>query len=176
MIRHAEKPTGAEGGIDEKGATDPDGLTVLGWQRSGALAALFAPNDATLRSTLPVPRALLCPHYGDEAKHRPYLTLLGVAARLGLRAHHHLPVDEKPQKVVDELLASSADVVLVCWEHDHLQALARAVPGIDPSVVPVWPGDRFDVVWRFDRAGAPAGYTFSQVPQQLLAGDRPTVI
>jgi hypothetical protein len=50
------------------------------------------------------------------------------------------------------------------------------VPGIDPSVVPAWPGDRFDVVWRFDRTGAPAGYTFSQVPQQLLAADRPTGI
>ena len=175
MIRHGEKPTGAAAGIDETGASDPDGLTVVGWQRSGALAALFAPNDTTLRSTLPVPGALVCPHYGDEAKHRPYLTLLGVAGRLGLEPHHHLPVDTKPRKVVDELVALGVDVVLLCWEHGHLHDIARALPGINGSEVPSWPDDRFDVVWRFDQAGDTC-YTFSQVPQQLLGGDRPTAI
>jgi len=60
------------------------------------MATLFAPNDATLRSTLPVPGALMCPHYGDEAKHRPYLTLLGVAGRLGVRPHH----SQAPQQLL----------------------------------------------------------------------------
>jgi hypothetical protein len=174
MIRHGEKSTRAAGGIDETGASDPDGLTIVGWQRSGPLAALFAPNDTTLRSTLPVPGALICPHYGDEAKHRPYLTLLGVAGRLGLQPHHHLPVDTKPQKVVDEL-AFGVAVVLLCWEHGHLPDIARVLPGINVSEVPAWPADRFDVVWRFDQA-TDTRYTFSQVPQQLLGGDRPTVI
>jgi len=175
MIRHGEKPTRTAGGLDETGADDPDGLTVVGWQRSGALAALFAPNETTLRSTLPVPGALVCPHYGDEAKHRPYLTLRGVAGRLGLQPHHHLPVDAEPQKVVDEVVALGVEVVLLCWEHGHLPDIGRALPGMNGSEVPAWPDDRFDVVWRFDHVDD-TRYTFSQVPQQLLGGDRPTVI
>ena len=37
-----------------------------------------------------------------------------------------------------------------------------------------WPDDRFDVVWTFTRDGT--GWRFAQVPQLLLAGDRPDPI
>jgi hypothetical protein len=38
----------------------------------------------------------------------------------------------------------------------------------------IWPLDRFDLVWVFDRRDST--WTFTQVPQLLLAGDRPDVI
>ena len=62
------------------------------------------------------------------------------------------------------LLAVQAEVVLMCWEHDHLVNVAGAVPA-------AWPGDRFDVIWRFDLDEQAAAWTFSSLDQQLLAGD-----
>ena len=70
-------------------------------------------------------------------------------------------------------------VVLICWEHDHIPALASSLPAIPGTAVPqTWPGDRFDVIWTFTLVPGttPAQYTFSQVPQQLLSGDTDTVI
>ncbi len=37
-----------------------------------------------------------------------------------------------------------------------------------------WPDDRFDIVWVFERADG--GWSFTQVPQLLLAGDSVDVI
>ncbi len=40
-----------------------------------------------------------------------------------------------------------------------------------------WPGDRYDLVWVFDRPSGSGPITaFTQVPQLLLAGDRNSVI
>jgi len=38
------------------------------------------------------------------------------------------------------------------------------------------PGDRFDVVWVFDLDKTTGEYSFSQVPQNLLAGDQDSPI
>ncbi len=47
--------------------------------------------------------------------------------------------------------------------------------GDEVSAPQQWRDDRFDLVWVFDLD--PSGrYRFSQVPQLLLAGDRPDVI
>jgi hypothetical protein len=50
--------------------------------------------------------------------------------------------------------------------------LAALLPGA-PPVPKIWPDNRFDLVWIFDRAGA--GWSFSQVLQRLLPedGDEP---
>jgi hypothetical protein len=47
-------------------------------------------------------------------------------------------------------------------------------PGNTTSAPQYWPLDRFDLVWVFDRLDG--NWTFTQVPQLLLAGDRPDVI
>jgi hypothetical protein len=70
-------------------------------------------------------------------------------------------------------------VVLICWEHQHIPALASSLPVIPGTAIPQkWPGGRFDVIWTFTLvpAAAPVLYTFTQVPQQLLSGDTGTVI
>jgi hypothetical protein len=50
--------------------------------------------------------------------------------------------------------------------------IGRPPPGA-PPVPKIWPDNRFDLVWIFDRAGA--GWSFSQVLQRLLPedGDEP---
>jgi hypothetical protein len=77
------------------------------------------------------------------------------------------------------VVSSNSGVVLICWEHDHIPALATALPAVPGTVIPQpWPGDRFDVIWTFTlvAGSTPAQYTFSQIPQQLLSGDADTVI
>lgn len=70
------------------------------------------------------------------------------------------------------LLGKSYDgkVVLICWRHGQIPALASALKARDaPSK---WPDERFDLIWRLDygAAGAPK---FHILPQLLLYGDKP---
>jgi broad specificity phosphatase PhoE len=174
MIRHGEKPSTGGLGVDDDGKADPDGLTPTGWARAGALVTLFAPNSTTVNATLPSPGALVTPKYSDPV-HRPGLTLLPLSQRLGLPIRSEHPVDGHPAKIVKSLLAIQAEVVLLCWEHDHLVSIAGAVPAAVPVANPAdvprsWPGDRFDVIWRFD-ADERGTWTFGSLDQQLLAGD-----
>ena len=70
-------------------------------------------------------------------------------------------------------------MVLICWEHGHIPALASSLPVVPGTAIPqTWPGDCFDVIWTFTLApvAGPVQYTFGQVPQQLLSGDTGTVI
>jgi hypothetical protein len=175
MIRHGEKPSHGDRGVDSHGDANPDGLIPKGWERAGALVTLFAPNGVTLSSTLPSPGALVTPQYSDPV-HRPDLTVLPLSQRLGLKVLSEHPVDARPAKIVKSLLAIQADVVLMCWEHDHLvgiaDAVSAAVPVANPADVPEsWPGDRFDVIWRFDLDEQAGIWAFSSLDQQLLAGD-----
>lgn len=175
MIRHGEKPSGGGRGVDEQGKASPSGLTPRGWARAGALVTLFAPNSTTFNAALPCPGALVTPRY-SERRHRSYLTVLPLSQRLGLAIRAAHAVDAHPTKVVKSLLATDAAVVLVCWEHNHLAKIARAVPGAVPvanpaDVPPSWPRDRFDVIWRFDLNEQTGQWTFRSLDQQLLAGD-----
>ncbi len=77
------------------------------------------------------------------------------------------------------VLSSYSGVVLICWEHDHIPAIATALPTVPGTVISQpWPGNRFDVIWMFTLVAGttPAQYTFGQIPQQLLSGDTDTII
>ena len=76
---HAPAPT-APFGVDYQGNQDEHSLLPRGWQRSGALAALFAPALGVPQAGLQVPTALLSLSYGDPATtitHRTYQTIQG---------------------------------------------------------------------------------------------------
>lgn len=175
LIRHGEKPVKGCQGVDEQGKANPDGLIPRGWQRAGGLAALFAPNGTTLRSTFPTPGALVSPRYSDLV-HRPYLTLIPLSEKLNITITTDHEVDDHPARIAKSLLTADAAVVLVCWEHEHLVGIAGAVAAAvrmaNPADVPVdWPGNRFDVIWRFGLDVQTSTWTFSSLDQQLLAGD-----
>jgi hypothetical protein len=195
VIRHGEKPADpppavpgqsppapvAPFGVDDQGNQDAHSLLPRGWQRSGALAALFDPALGTLQAGLQTPAALLSPFYGDPAKtaaHRTYQTIQGLSDRVGLPIVSTFAEGQEPQ-LAASVLSGDSGVVLICWEHDHIPALASSLPAIPETVMPqTWPGDRFDVIWTFTLVPGAASiqYTFSQVPQQLLSGDTDTVI
>jgi hypothetical protein len=195
IIRHGEKPPdplpvgpgqfppppAPPFGIDDQGIQNAHSLLPRGWQRSGALTVLFDPALGSPRAGLQTPATLLSPSYGDPVKttaHRTYQTIQGLSDRLGIPIVSAFAEGQEPQ-LAASVVSDYSGVVLICWEHDHIPALASSLPAIGGTAIPQqWPGDRFDVIWTFTLVtGAPsAQYTFGQIPQQLLSGDANTVI
>jgi len=195
VIRHGEKPAdpspvaagqpepapAAPFGIDFQGVVNAHSLLPRGWQRSGALTDLFDPATGLLQAGLQTPATLLSPSYGDLAKttgHRTYQTIQGLSDRLGIAIASDFAEGQEPQLGAN-VASTGSGVVLICWEHDHIPALATALPTVSGTAIPQsWPGDRFDIIWMFTLVpgATPAQYTFDQIPQQLLSGDTNTVI
>ncbi len=190
LIRHAEKPTGSllgllpfgrgvrQRGVEVDGSPNFHSLVPRGWQRAGALAALFAPGAASAAG-LRTPTALYAPSYGrprNTAAHRSYQTIQALSERIGVPIQSPLPLGQE-SVLTASVLAAGGDVVMFCWEHKLLLDIARAIPAVESTTIPAaWPADRFDVVWAFTLDPAAGVYAFSQIPQQLLRGDTDTVI
>jgi hypothetical protein len=189
IIRHGEKPadpptpTAAPSppfGIDINGNQSIHSLLPRGWQRSGALAVLFAPAIGPLQAGLRTPITLFSPDYGKPDKtqgHRTYETIQGLSGRLSV------PIDSpfaegQEAALADAVVTDYSGVVLICWEHQHIPAIAAALPTVSGTQMPdAWPGNRFDLIWSFslDTGASSTAYVFSQIPQQVLAGDAATV-
>src|SRR5262245_2037097 len=96
LIRHAEKPYGTHYGVTEHGNRNAESLIVRGWQRAGALVALFDPAVGSLQNPyLVVPTAIYASNpvtvasstkkgkkIGSKSQ-RPLQTITPLAARLG---------------------------------------------------------------------------------------------
>jgi hypothetical protein len=195
IIRHGEKPAdppptdpgqtppalGPPFGVDDQGVQDAHSLLPRGWQRSGALAVLFDPALGPAQAGLQTPATLLSPSYGDPAKtaaHRTHETIQGLSDRLGIPIVSAFAEGQEPQQAAS-VVSGYSGVVLICWEHDHIPALASSLPVTAGTAIPQkWPGDRFDVIWTFTLVpgAATTQYAFGQIPQQLLSGDADTVI
>jgi hypothetical protein len=168
LMRHGEKPAddGSVQGVDLAGRRDENELSVRGWQRAGALARLFAPLPGQpLRAGLATPAALFAPAVGGPVRsRRSHHTLLPLAELLGTAVDTRIAKGDETRVAHEARLQAGA--VLVCWSHQGLPAIARALTN---AAVPAhWPEDRFDLVWVIDLPGG----AFIQVPQLLLAGDR----
>lgn len=186
IIRHGEKPeeptpsraAPARRGVDFHGNQNEHSLLPRGWQRSGALAALFDPSQGPLRAGLRVPRMLISPSYGDSGKtaeHRTHQTIRGISDRLGIAIAAGFAKGHEEQ-LAAELTKSGPGAVLICWDHARIPALASALPLVHGTVIPkTWPEDRFDVIWAFTLV-TDDEYSFAQVPQLLLSGDTDTII
>ncbi|MGD0880746.1 MAG: hypothetical protein ABSB09_04145 [Acidimicrobiales bacterium] len=195
IIRHGEKPEdpsdddkdetssapSGPAGVDIDGRKNPHSLIPRGWQRCGALAVLFDPTLGEHQAGLHTPTTLVSPKYGDPAKtkaHRTNQTILALAQRLGLPIGTHVG-EHEVAALAKSLVRDSSGVVIVCWEHQHIPAIAQALPVVNSSEIPTtWPDSRFDVIWAFAAVPEAAGpmYRFSQIPQQVLSHDTNTVI
>ena len=177
LIRHAEKPLGdaTPHGVNLDGVLDGESLTPRGWQRAGALVGFFVSAGVGRGSSgLLVPTHLFASQVGPEGSRRSLETLQPLAERLGLQVDTRFPKDEIGP-LVQAILARDG-VVLVSWEHHLIPSLAATLIG-QPSLVPqVWPDDRFDVAWVFERDAKGTGFRFHQVSQGLLAGDSTSLI
>jgi hypothetical protein len=174
LIRHAEKPVGSGTpyGITSNGKRDSESLTVLGWQRAGALVELFAPARGSVRHGLVKPKALFAadPHHASK---RPLETITPLAARLNLPVSQS--IKNSRTKDIGHLLRGTPGPSLTAWQHQDLPSIAGHLGTVKPAVPQHWPGSRFDIVWVFTRQGD-GSWAFTQVPQLLLAGDETSVI
>jgi hypothetical protein len=177
LIRHAEKPDEPPPnfGVDEAGQQNREELIVRGWQRAGALACLFSPLAAGSRSS-----ALVTPQviYAAAAVHhsgslRPQHTVGPLAARLGITPNVDFAVGEEAD--LASTVKAAAGSVLIAWHHEKIPAVANAIIGDATTCPQHWPGERFDMIWVFDRTAGQA-WRFSEVPQSVLAGDTTTPI
>ncbi len=182
IIRHAEKPLKPpSSGVDFEGVQNEHSLLPRGWQRSGALAALFHPDFGPMREGLRTPTVLVAPSWGRPGKtaaHRSYQTIQCLSEQLGLPITCEFAQGQEEQ-LASSLVQSCSGVVLVCWEHSHIPVIASWLPSVSGTALPrKWPGDRYDVIWSFTLVpgSGPARYTFGQIPQRLLPGDAETVI
>ena len=171
LIRHAEKPDGKDGGVDQKGNADKHDLIVRGWQRAGALVQFFA-NPRDPNGPIKRPATLFATEPGSESK-RPLHTVTPLAEFLNLNIDSAIAEGSEDALVKAAIAANG--VVLIAWHHEKIPAIANLILQ-NQSAPQKWPSDRFDVVWIFSRAAANGPWTFSQAPQLLLSGDSSTVI
>jgi hypothetical protein len=176
LLRHGEKPDDRlKGlGVSADGQADPHSLTPRGWQRAGALVPLLSPNPL-LSSRLPIPNKIYASAFREGGGHsrRPEQTMLPVAAKLELIVDLAWALGQEQEFGVT--LAAREGTTLVCWQHQGLPGLARAITAPHPlAALPgdwTWPADRYDVIWSLQRAGAEKIWRFRQYSQALLSGD-----
>ena len=191
LIRHAEKPYGTHFGVTDHGNRSAESLIVRGWQRAGALVALFDPAVGALQNPyLAVPTVIYASKPVTSASstkkgkkigsksQRPLQTITPLAQRLGLTPN--LSFVEGQEKELAAAVLSQSGIVLIAWQHEKIPTIAKHIVGANPPVPPYppkWLSNRFDIVWVFTPPTPPATpWGFAQVPQQLLVGDTDTVI
>jgi hypothetical protein len=174
VMRHAEKPAkdGPPYGVTLEGKPNKESLQLIGWQRAGALANLFAPSNGAMQNT-----ALAKPQFLYASKplqrkgsRRPLQTITPLAEKLSLPINWHYERNEI-EGMVEEVF-SCRGVVLMCWQREYIPEIANYILGTKNGIPQVWPEDRFDMIWVFDLDPRAGKYRFKQIPQRLLRGDQ----
>jgi broad specificity phosphatase PhoE len=191
LIRHAEKPTSTESGINIDGDPDSSSLIPQGWQRAGALNGLFT----SAIGPLPTPHFLFAPNvFSSDApaktkasassgtSRRPYETITPLSLKLGITINA-IPGSSKPAQYAKgdypamlTVALACQGIVLISWEHGEIPNIANHILGNKTTSPQKWPNERFDIVWVFDLNTATNTYSFNQAPQLLLQGDLTTPI
>ena len=177
LIRHGEKPHAGRPphGVNSHGEHDEHSLSVRGWTRAGALAAMFAHTPHPSHPLLVAPRRIFATRSTHIARStREFDTATPIARRLGLDVDDSVALGDEAG--LARLLLGHADDALVVWHHGQLLELVRALPVVNPEDVPEeWPDERFDLYWILtdvgDGAATGPAYRFSVVSQRLLDGD-----
>ena len=158
LLRHAEKPPGeSEASLSERGKVRARALAALLTTESvvatnGQPAALFAPKVTRTGRTL-----------------RPGQTLQPLGERLTLPVQ--TPYGARDYAALAKRILSDpaldGQTVVICWTHDYLPALAKAL-GVKPKPAR-WKASVYDRVWIVTYKGSKA--VLSDLPQHLLPGD-----
>ncbi len=174
IIRHAEKPlsTDVPHGVSIDGVVDHESLTPRGWQRAGALVAFFTAGHEPAVAT---PGHLFASQVVQgSGSRRSFETLQPLEQRLGLTIDTRFRKEELAELVA--AVRATTGVVLIAWEHHLIPSLANMLLGNTSTAPQLWPDERFDIVWVVEQVPGGQAGSFRQVPELLLAGDRPDPI
>ena len=192
IIRHGEKLGDPKS--DKHGGPD---LSIRGSARAAALPSLFIPATTALSCLIsstgsgssavftgqykPVSIAGTKPRFETPAvifatevssgSNRPVETVTPTAVALGLTVNSNgYPNSQSGIQALVTAINSgpyAGKVVLICWHHGEIPAVAKALGVAKP---PSWEGMVFDRVWKitFSTKGK---IKFSDHPQRLLYGD-----
>ena len=176
LIRHAERPSADKSirGVTQDGVKNKEELTVRGWQRAGALVRYFSPHDNHfVHPALGRPEILFACKAGPTAPSlRPQHSLLPLVELI--QVEFNCDYFEGEEEALVQKALTAKGTALIAWKHRNMHVIANAILGNTTTAPQTWPLDRFDVVWVLDRKDK--SWTFTQVPELLLAGDRPDVI
>jgi hypothetical protein len=177
LIRHAEKPAkdSRPYGVTAKGERSKESLAVRGWQRAGALANLLGPTNGRCQHiSLAKPQFLFASKpLRRRGSRRPFETLVPLAQKLAIRINANFPRGDFDSMVED--VVACKGVVLICWQREYIPQIAALILGNNAAPIS-WPDDCYDMIWVFDLHPSRTKYSFTQVPQKLLAGDLTTPI
>ncbi|KAL2060777.1 hypothetical protein VTL71DRAFT_9419 [Oculimacula yallundae] len=128
LIRHGEKP--ADGG---------NGLTTQGMQRAQCLRNVFGAS-----SQYNIEYIIAEQPKSSGKRTRPLMTVKPLANDLGLTVDTSCDRDDADcvAGLVDEY--SGSGNVLICWEHDNLSDIAKALGDSSP---PTYPDNSFNLIW-----------------------------
>jgi hypothetical protein len=137
LLRHGEKPP------------DPDDvhLSPVGEERARMLARYIATTPALTNSG--VPSVLFATGWTRRShSRRPFETLEPLAKQLHQPIRRPFLVEDYARLARQILTSPECDgkVVVVCWVHEFLPDLARAL-GVTPKPPP-WKGHIYDRVWK----------------------------
>ena len=158
LLRHAEKPP------DESNVH----LSERGESRAHALVTFLTTKPACVTNGSPA--ALFVPKFTSRGhSRRPYTTLEPLAEHLKLSIQTPYGPSDYAALAKHVLSDPGLDgkTVIVCWIHDYLPALAKAL-GVKPEPAR-WKGSVYDRVWVITYADHRA--VLANLPQNLLPGD-----
>lgn len=132
-----------------------------------------------MRPALPCPTAIFASAPGKQTadgngskSRRPLETVSPLAARLNVDVD--LRFSKGGEADLAEAVAKLSGVVLICWQHEDIAAIAAALPRQSAPVPTDWPEDRFNVIYKFERADADAPWAFAQIVPVMFADDPST--
>ncbi len=173
LIRHGEKPHegGAPHGVNSHGEHDGHSLSVRGWTRAGALAAMFAHAPHAGHPGLVAPSRIYATRPTHSAKStREVDTAMPTARRLGIEVDESVSHGNEAD-LARQVLEHDEDT-LVVWHHGQLVELVHEFPIVNRDEIPThWPDHRFDLYWILRSEPDGGSYRFSIAAQHLLDGD-----
>ncbi|KZT38542.1 hypothetical protein SISSUDRAFT_986100 [Sistotremastrum suecicum HHB10207 ss-3] len=130
LIRHGEKPSDGS-----------NGLSAQGEERAQCLTNVFGPS-----SGFNIGDILAETPKSDGSRERPVETVTPLAEELGLTVDTSCDRDDQDcvADAVKAFAKKSSQNILICWEHDNLHDIAKAL-GVKNA--PDYPDDAFNIIW-----------------------------
>ena len=140
LVRHAEKPAKdlAPYGVTREGERSKESLQIRGWQRAGALIALFAPPNGQFNVSLAKPQFLYASTpLKRKGSRRPIETITPLAQKLAIEINWDFPSSHIESMLED--VFSCRGVVMISWQREYIPEIALKILDGRTIAPAVWP-------------------------------------